>query len=262
MPATYTPSMSTAAGPASGDSRFDGHVVLVTGSSSGIGAATARQFAAAGATVVVNSATSVEAGAAVAAELPGATYVQADIADGAACSRMIDEVVAVHGRLDALINNAGTTAVIPHGDLEAASPDVWRRIFDVNVIGTWQLTVSAVPHLRASGRGQVVNVSSLAGTRPVGSSIPYACSKAALSHMTHLLASTLGPDVRVNAVAPGLVDTPWTEDWTAVREFVLAQAPMRRVATPEDVAEMILALARSTFVTGEVVLVDGGINLR
>ncbi|HEY5110238.1 MAG TPA: SDR family oxidoreductase [Acidimicrobiales bacterium] len=254
--------MTPASGSPSPDARFGGHVVLVTGSSSGIGAATAHQFAAAGATVVVNSATSVDAGQALAAELPHATYVQADVSDEAACGRMIDEVIAAHGRLDVLVNNAGTTAVIPHGDLEAATPDVWRRIFDVNVIGTWQLTVAAVPHLRASGRGQIVNVSSLAGTRPVGSSIPYACSKAAVSHMTHLLANTLGPDVRVNAVAPGLVDTPWTEDWTAVREFVRAQAPMQRSATPEDVAEIILALARSTFVTGEVVVIDGGLNLR
>jgi len=254
--------MSTASGSPSPEARFAGHVVLVTGSSSGIGAATAHQFAAAGATVVVNSSTSVEAGRSVADELSGATYVQADVSDAADCTRMIDEVIATHGRLDVLVNNAGTTAVIPHGDLEAATPEIWRRIFDVNVIGTWQLTVAAVPHLRVSGRGQVVNVSSLAGTRPVGSSIPYACSKAALTHMTHLLANTLGPDVRVNGVAPGLVDTPWTEDWTVVREFVRAQAPMQRAATPDDVAEVILGLARSTYVTGEVVLIDGGLNLR
>jgi ketoreductase RED2 len=247
--------MTPAPGTPSADARFGGHVVLVTGSSSGIGAATAHQFAAAGATAVA-------AGRALAAELPDATYVQADVSDEAACAGMIDEIIATHGRLDLLINNAGTTAVIPHGDLDAATPDVWRRIFDVNVIGTWQLTVAAVPHLRASGRGQVINVSSLAGTRPVGSSIPYACSKAAVNHMTHLLANTLGPDIRVNAVAPGLVDTPWTEDWTAVREFVRAQAPMQRSATPDDVAEIILALARSTFVTGEVVVIDGGLNLR
>lgn len=244
------------------DDRFAGQVVLITGSSSGIGAATAHGFGAAGATVVVNSVTSVDAGRAVAAELPDASYVQADVADPADAVRLIDEVVAEHGRLDVLVNNAGTTAVIPHHDLEAAGPDVWRRIFDTNVIGTWQLTVAAVPHLRASGRGQVVNVSSLAGERPLGSSIPYACSKAAVSHMTRLLANTLGPDIRVNAVAPGLVDTPWTADWTVVREFVKATAPLQRAATPEDVAEVILGLARSTYVTGEVVLVDGGLALR
>jgi ketoreductase RED2 len=248
--------------PATDDTRFADQVVLITGSSSGIGAATAHRFAQCGATVVVNSVTSVDAGRALAAELDGATYVQADIAVEADCARLVEQTVADHGRLDVLVNNAGTTAVIPHNDLGAASPDVWRRIFETNVIGTWQLTVAAVPHLRSSGHGQVVNVSSLAGTRPVGSSIPYACSKAAVSHMTHLLANTLAPDVRVNAVAPGLVDTPWTEDWTVVREFVRAQAPMQRTATPDDVAEVILGLARSTYVTGEVILVDGGLNLR
>jgi ketoreductase RED2 len=184
------------------------------------------------------------------------------VADEGQARHLIEEVVARFGRLDVLVNNAGTTQVIPHGDLEAASPDVWRRIFDVNVIGTWQLTVAAVPHLRSAGAGQVVNVSSVAGDRPTGSSIPYACSKAAVSHMTRLLANVLGPDIRVNAVAPGLVDTPWTADWDLPRQFVTAQAPLQRTATPEDVAEVILGLARSAYVTGEVVLVDGGLNLR
>ena len=248
--------------PAPDHEPFAGRTELVTGSSSGIGAATARRFAALGASVVINSATSVEAGRAVAAELADASYVQADVTAEDQAQGLIDQVIERHGRLDVLVNNAGTTQVIPHVDLEAATPDVWRRIFDVNVIGTWQVTVAAVPHLRASGRGQIVNVSSLAGERPTGSSIPYACSKAALSHMTRLLANTLGPDVRVNAVAPGLVDTPWTADWDFVREFVTAQAPLQRTATPDDVAEMIIGLARSTYVTGEVVVIDGGLNLR
>jgi ketoreductase RED2 len=248
--------------PPSRDTAFGGQTVLVTGSSSGIGAATARLFAASGATVVINSSTSVGAGRALAAELPGASYVQADVSDEGQARRLVDQVVAGHGGLDLLVNNAGTTQVISHADLEGASPDVWRRIFDVNVIGTWQVTVAAVPHLRSSGRGQVVNVSSVAGERPTGSSIPYACSKAAVSHMTRLLANSLGPDIRVNAVAPGLVDTPWTADWDFVREFVTAQAPLQRTAQPEDVAEVILGLARSTYVTGEVVLVDGGLHLR
>jgi ketoreductase RED2 len=248
--------------PTSRESDFAGQTVLVTGSSSGIGAATARLFASVGATVVVNSSTSTEAGLAVAAELPDASYIQADVADESQARRLIDQIVERHGGLDVLVNNAGTTQVISHGDLEAASPDVWRQIFDVNVFGTWQVTVAAVEHLRTSGRGQVVNVSSVAGERPTGSSIPYACSKAAVSHMTRLLANTLGPAVRVNAVAPGLVDTPWTQEWTFVREFVTAQAPLQRTATPEDVAEVILGLARARYVTGEVVLVDGGLNLR
>jgi ketoreductase RED2 len=248
--------------PTSRDDAFRGQTVLVTGSSSGIGAATARLFAASGASVAINSSRSTDAGMALAAELPDADYVQADVADEGQARHLIEEVVARFGRLDVLVNNAGTTQVIPHGDLDAASPDVWRRIFDVNVIGTWQVTVAALPHLRSAGAGQVVNVSSVAGERPTGSSIPYACSKAAMSHMTRLLANVLGPDIRVNAVAPGLVDTPWTADWDLPRQFVTAQAPLQRTATPEDVAEVILGLARSAYVTGEVVLVDGGLNLR
>ena len=239
-----------------------GQVALITGSSSGIGAATARRLASEGATVVVNSVHSVVAGEKLAGELPGGDYVQADVADEEAARRLVDTVIERHGRLDVLVNNAGVTEVIPHSDLEAATPEVWRRIFDVNVIGTWQLTVAAVPHLTASGRGQVVNVSSIAGERPTGSSIPYACSKAALSHMTRLLANALGPDIRVNAVAPGLVDTPWTAEWDTVRAFVTAQAPLQRTATSDDVAEVILGLIRASYVTGEVVLVDGGLHLR
>jgi ketoreductase RED2 len=241
---------------------LEGKVALVTGSSSGIGAATARALAAQGAAVVVNSSSSVDAGQALAAQLPGATYVQADVADLDQARSLVERVVADHGRLDVLVNNAGTTQVIAHSDLDAATPEVWRRIFDVNVIGTWQVTVAAVPHLRATGDGAVVNVSSVAGHTTRGSSIPYATSKAAVSHMTELLANVLGPDIRVNAVAPGLVDTPWTADWDLVREFVQAHAPLRRSGSPEDVAHVIVGLVTSRYVTGEIVMVDGGLHLR
>jgi len=244
------------------DLALEGKVALVTGSSSGIGAATARSLAAAGAVVVVNSSASVGAGEAVARELPGASYIQADIADEEQAQALVATAVARHGRLDILVNNAGTTAVIPHSDLGAATPEVWRRIFGVNVLGTWQVTVAAVPHLKESGQGSIVNVSSLAGHRAVGSSIPYAASKAALSHMTILLANVLGPEIRVNAVAPGLVDTPWTADWDDIRAFVNAQAPLRRSGQPEDIAEVILALVQARHVTGEVVIIDGGLHLR
>lgn len=246
--------------PASHD--LDGQVVLITGSSSGIGATTARLLCDRGATVVVNSSRSAEAGASLAASLRDGCYVQADIADGDQAQRLVETVVENFGRLDVLVNNAGTTRAIPHADLAAASADVWREIFDVNVIGTWQVTVAAVPHLRSSGQGQVVNVSSTAGERPTGSSIPYACSKAAVSHMTRLLANTLGPEIRVNAVAPGLVDTPWSAEWDEARRFVQAQAPLQRVGMPEDVAQAIYGLILARYVTGEVLVVDGGLNLR
>lgn len=240
---------------------LDGKVALVTGSSSGIGAAVARSLAGEGATVVVNSSSSVEAGEAVAAEV-GGSYVQADVSDEAQARRMVDTVVERHGRLDILINNAGTTFVIPHADLDAVKPEHWHRILDVNVLGTWFVTHAAVPHLRAAGDASIVNITSVAGVRPTGSSIPYAVSKAALNHLTLLLANVLGPEITVNAVAPGLVDTPWTEDWDAIRAAVEATAPLRRSGQPDDIAAAVLGIVLTRYATGQVLLVDGGIALR
>ena len=242
------------------DGPLDGHAVVVTGSSSGIGAATARAFAALGASVLVNSARSVDEGEAVAASMPDAHYVQGDITEAGVPERLVTSALQRWGRLDALVNNAGTTAVIPHHDLQAASVDVWRRIFEVNVFGTWAVSVAAMPALREA-RGAIVNVASVAGVRPTGSSVPYAASKAALNHMTALLAKVVGPEVRVNAVAPGLVDTPWTADWDVVREVVQQVAPLRRSGQPDDVAEVVVALARAAYVTGQVVVVDGGLSI-
>jgi len=239
---------------------FAGRVVAVTGSSSGIGAATARAFAAAGASVLVNSARSVAEGEAVAASLPEARYVQGDITEPGVPERVVAAALEQWGRLDVLVNNAGTTALIPHQDVQAATVDVWRRIFEVNVFATWAMSVAALPALREA-KGCIVNVTSVAGVRPTGSSIPYAASKAALNHMTVLLAKVVGPEVRVNAVAPGLVDTPWTEDWDFVREVVQQVAPLRRSGQPGDVAEVVLALAQAAYVTGQVVVVDGGLSL-
>jgi len=241
----------------------DAPVALVTGSTSGIGADVARRLVAQGTRVVLNSVTSVDAGRSMVEELGDAAhYVQGDISVEADVARLVNETVAHFGRLDILVNNAGTTVRIPHHELEAATPEVFRRLYDVNVVGTWALTVAAMPHLRASGAGCVVNVSSLAGVRPTGSSIPYAASKAALNHVTRLLANVVGPEVRVNAVAPGLVDTPWTESWDEVRAAVHAMAPLKRSAQPDDVAEVVLALIASTYVTGQVWVIDGGLSLR
>jgi ketoreductase RED2 len=239
---------------------LDGRVALVTGSSSGIGEATARAFADAGAAVLVNSAHSVSAGEAVADSLRDALYVQGDITEAGTPERLVEAALDRWGRLDTLVNNAGTTVVIPHHDIAAASVDVWRRIFELNVFGSWAMSIAAMPALRES-RGSVVNVGSIAGVRPTGSSIPYASSKAALHHQTVLLAKVVGPEVRVNAVAPGLVDTPWTADWDVIRTAVQQMAPLRRSGQPADVAEVVLSLARASYVTGQVVVVDGGMTL-
>ena len=239
-----------------------GQVALVTGSSSGIGAACARELAAAGMRVVVNSSSSVAAGSALAHELPEAIYVQADIADSGQARSLVDQAAERWGRLDLVVNNAGTTVRIDHADIDAVTDETWARILGVNVVGTWSVIRAAVPALRATGGGSIINVTSLAGVRPTGSSIPYAVSKAALNHMTSLLAAALGPEIRVNAVAPGLVDTPWTAEWDDVRGLVQAMAPLRRSGKPVEVAETVLSLARAEYITGEIVVVDGGLQLR
>jgi ketoreductase RED2 len=242
--------------------RFEDKVVVVTGSSSGIGEAAARAFDAEGARVVVNSSSSVEAGEAVAAGLKRGDYVQADVSDAAACERLIAETVDRHGRLDVLVNNAGVTRVIAHHDLDAVTDEIFRRILEVNVLGTFRLTRLAMPHLRASGNGAVVNVTSVAGVRPTGSSIPYAASKAALNHLTALMANVTGPEVRINAVAPGLVRTPWTAGWGPIHEAMRERAPLARSAEPDDIATAIVDVAASPYLTGQVVVVDGGLSLR
>lgn len=239
-------------------------VALVTGSSSGIGEAIARRLSADHIAVVVNSAKSVEAGERVAASLPDAVYVQADISDEQQARDLIAASVDHYGRLDILVNNAGTSTPIPHTDLEAVTADVWRDILGVNLIGPWQTTVAAMPALRANGAGSVVNISSIAGSRPAGSSIPYAVSKAAVEHLTRLLAAVAGPLVRVNAIAPGLVETPWTagkDFFVPIAEQVARLTPLRRVGLPEDVAQAVHDMVRSTYITGQVLLVDGGAHL-
>lgn len=241
-------------------SELSGMVAIVTGSSSGIGERTAQRLSELGASVVVNSASSVAAGQAVADALPGESlYVQADISDKEQGQALLDATVDRFGRLDLLVNNAGWTTVVPHHDLDALTDEIFLKTFEVNVFGTWFLTKAAMPLLRQSEDGHVVNITSVAGVRPVGSSIAYSMTKAALNQMTRLLAKSHGP-VRVNAVAPGLVATPWTSDWDALHKGVAAMAPLHRSATPDDCAEAVLALVRNKYVTGEVFVVDGGMT--
>jgi len=235
-------------------------VALVTGSASGIGAATVRRLAADGMTVAVHSRSSYEAGKSLAAEL-GGSYHQADLSDDAAAQALVPDVLSEHGRLDVLVNNAGISWPVPHASLDGLTADGWRRLLDVNLIAPWLLCTAALPALRESG-GSIVNVTSHAGVRPKGSSIAYAASKAALNHVTKLLAAALGPEVRVNAVAPGLVDTPLTESWTDAQELWKTASPMRRAAQPSDVADLISAVIHNTYLTGEVIVLDGGLNLR
>jgi NAD(P)-dependent dehydrogenase (short-subunit alcohol dehydrogenase family) len=241
-------------------------VALVTGSTSGIGAAIVRRLAADGFAVVLHSRTSADTGRAMAAELPNAAYVQADLAVDAERARLVAAAVAHRGRLDVLVNNAGISWRIPHTDLAAATPEVWEEMNNVNVIAPWRLITAAEPALRdaaaTAGRPAcVLNITSHAGVRPKGGAIPYAAGKAALNHMTKLLAIALGPAIRVNAVAPGLVDTPMTAGWEAAQTLWRDRAPMGRAAQPDDIAAVASMLIASDYVTGEIVLADGGLNL-
>ena len=243
-------------------SEFAGKVAIVTGSSSGIGEAIALRLGELGASVVVNSASSVEAGQAVAKKIgTNAHYVQADISDKDAGQHLLDETIKRFGKLDILINNAGWTSLVAHHDLDALTDEIFQKTFAVNVWGTWALTKAAMPLLKKSDDGNVVTIAPLAGARPVGSSIAYSRSKAALNHMTLLLAKSCGP-VRVNAVAPGLVETPWTKDWQDQHAGVKSIAPLGRSATPEDCVEATLGLLRTKYATGQVFVVDGGLTQR
>lgn len=240
---------------------LSGRAVIVTGASSGIGEALARRLASLGAGVVVNSATSVEAGTKVAEDLPDAVYVQGDVGDPATAGALVETARDRWGRLDGLVNNAGRTVDVPIHDVDALTPEHWDAVLRTNVIGTFQVTQAALPLLRDSDDGWVLNIGSVAGVRQIGSALPYSVSKAAVHHLTGLLAKYAGGEVRVNAVAPGLVDTPWTASWDTMREAVKGMAPLHRVATPEDVVEACVGLIAADYATGQVLVVDGGLTL-
>ncbi len=238
-----------------------GQAVVVTGSSSGIGAAVARRLSALGAGIVVNSATSAEAGKRVAAELPDAVYIQGDVGDPATAAALVSAAEQRWGRLDGLVNNAGVTVDVPLPDLDAVRVEHWDLVLRTNVVGTFLVSQAALQLLRRADDGWIINITSLAGVRQTGSSLPYAVSKAALDHLTTIMAKHAGDGVRVNAVAPGLVATPWTEDWHERKAGVELVAPLHRVATADDIADACLALIGTRYATGQTLVVDGGLGL-
>ena len=241
-------------------------VALITGSSSGIGEGIARLLVKNGFIVVIHSNISIEKGQALAKELGNATYIQADLSQDENIKILIDKVIKKYARLDVLINNAGVSEVIAHNELKKATPDIWSRLYDINVIAPWRLITQAENILKKCASKEepscIINITSHAGVRPKGASIPYAVSKAALNHMTKLLAVTLGNTIRVNAIAPGLVDTPMTRSWKWAHDIWKNNSPMQRAAQPSDIAEIALMIVKSNYLTGEVIVVDGGLNLK
>ncbi|RYF32046.1 MAG: SDR family oxidoreductase [Comamonadaceae bacterium] len=246
-------------------------VCIVTGSSSGIGAATARLYASRGWDVVVNFSRDAGPAEAVAAECRAlgaeALVVKADVASDTDCRRLAAEVEARFGRADALVNNAGTTKFVPLKDLAGLEAEDFHRIYGVNVIGAYQMSRALAPMLQQRPGAGIVNVSSVASMMGVGSSIAYMASKGALNAMTAGLARALGPAIRVNAIAPGLVETPWLQNglgdhYASSVVAYKARATLDAVISPEDVAETAWYLGASAAkTTGEVLLVDAGMRL-
>ncbi|MEP7298122.1 MAG: SDR family oxidoreductase [Burkholderiales bacterium] len=247
-------------------------VCVVTGSSSGIGAATVRRYAREGWDVVINFSRDATAADAVATECRtlGARVlvVRADVAKEADCRRLATEVGDAFGRCDVLVNNAGTTKFVPLKELDGLEAEDFHRIYDVNVIGAYQMTRALLPLLKLNTGAGVVNISSVASIMGLGSSIAYMASKGALNAMTVGLARALGPEVRVNAIAPGLVETPWLQSGLGPERYAQAvqgykaRAALDAVIAPEDVADAAWWLgagARKT--TGEVLLLDAGVRI-
>ena len=244
-------------------------VSIVTGSSSGVGAATARMLAEKGGNVVINYSRSADAANKVAAEceaLGGEVLVcQADVSEDRDCRRLVEETMKKWGRIDSLVNNAGTTKFVQHGDLDGLDASDFQWIYGVNVVGPFQMVRAARDALKASGDASVVNVASIAGVKGVGSSIAYAASKGALITMTQSLARVLGPEIRVNAVCPGFITGDWLAEgmgqdvYDASKAFLEKNTPLQTTCTPETVAESILNFIEGhSVVTGQHLVLDGG----
>ena len=243
---------------------------LVTGAASGIGAAAALALARAGYDVAINYSRSAGPARAVADEaqkLGAQTLLcRCDVADDAGVRAMLREVGAKFEHLDALINNAGTTTEVRPKDLEAMTVEEWDRVFAVNVRGIFSVTRAALPLLRKAPHPAIVNTASIVGLRPGPQPLPYAASKAAVVNLTKTLALNLGPEIRVNAVAPGWMEGDWMkrmlkDKYDELMDRRAKLTPLKRVVTAADVAETMLSLIEGNrFVSGEIVVVDGGFS--
>jgi 3-oxoacyl-[acyl-carrier protein] reductase len=248
--------------------QLQGKAAIVTGSASGVGRATALQLAKRGCAVLVNYSKSQDAAEGVVAELKAlgvdAIAVRANVAEDADCRAMVAKAVETFGRLDVLVNNAGTTRFINHNDLEAVNPEDWDLLMGVNVRGAFQCIRAARQPLEASGQGNIVNVSSIAGLRAIGSSVPYCASKAALNNLTMSMARVLAPKIRVNAVAPAFIEGEWLKQglgpaYEPTKKYWEGRAVLGKVCRPEDVADAILAFIEgSELVTGQILPIEGG----
>jgi 3-oxoacyl-[acyl-carrier protein] reductase len=244
-----------------------GKVALVTGAAVGIGRAIAVAYGREGAKVVVNyskSRAEAEETAALLRKAGGEPLlIQADVSQDAEARAMVAKTLGAFGRIDVLVNNAGITAFVDFADLDGLTDDVWDRLYRVNVKGTFFCCRAAAASMKQQGHGRIINLASVAGLWPQGSSIAYCCSKAAVVQLTKCLAKTLGPEIQVNAIAPGFIaETRWNvgrPNLDATLARAAQSAPLKRAGTAEDIADAALFLAtRGDFMTGDVMVVDGG----
>lgn len=249
-----------------------GKTALVTGSAVGVGRATALDLARRGANVVINYSRSEddarEALKLVEAEGAKALLVRADVSKDADVQAMVRKTVETFGGLHVLVNNAAITHFVAFQDLDGMKEEFWDDIFAVNVKGAFFAARAAAPVMRESGGGAIVNIASVAGQRAIGSSIAYAASKAALINMTVALARVLGPEIRVNCVAPGFIETRWLKNglgdqiYEAGKAAESKRAPLKAVCKPEDVSQLVMSLIEGAdMVTGQTVTIDGGVGI-
>jgi 3-oxoacyl-[acyl-carrier protein] reductase len=247
--------------------QLSGKVALVTGAAVGIGRAIAVAYGREGAKVVVNYSKSrqeAEETAKLVKQAGGEPLlIQADVAQDRQVRAMVAEILERFGRIDILVNNAGITAFVDFPDLEGLTDEVWDRLYNVNVKGTFFCCRAVVAPMRKQGHGRIINIASVAGINAQGSSIAYCASKAAVIHISKCLAKTLGPEILVNVIAPGFIaDTRWNvgrPNLDATIQKVTQAAPLKRAGKPEDIADAALFLAtRGDFMTGDVMVVDGG----